>query len=248
MEALTEVLHEIAEPVTYIDLALFGIDLSINKAVVFLWISALVVFLLVWLPSRRPSLVPRGLQNLVEGLLEFIRDGIVKEVMGEKGLPYFPFIATLFLFILGANLVGLIPGSFTATAQTSTTWTWAVIVFLLYNYVGVTTHGPIKYLKTFIPAGAPLPLMPIMFVLEVISHIVRPFSLGVRLFANMLAGHLVIALFIGMSVGAAWYVKAFPFAFAVIMYMFEVFIAVLQAYIYAILAAIYIGGALESEH
>ena len=248
MEALTEVLHEISEPAVYYKLALFGVDLSITKAVVFLWISALLVFLLVWLPSRRASLVPKRMQNLVESLLEFVRDGIVLEVMGERGLKYFPFIATLFLYILVANLIGLIPGSYTATVQTGTTFSWAIIVFILYNYLGVRAHGPLGYLRTFVPQGVPVAMAPIMFILELISHIVRPFSLAVRLFANMLAGHMVIALFVGMAVTGAWYIKVVPFAFVIVMYMFEVFVAGLQAYIYAILAAIYIGSALQSEH
>lgn len=248
MEALEEVLHEISNPAVYYKLSLFGVDLSITKAVVFLWISALLVFLLVWIPSRRAKMVPGGLQNLIESLLEFVRDGIVHEVMGEKGLKYFPFIATLFLYILVANLVGLVPGSYTATVQTGTTFSWALIVFIFYNYLGFRTHGFIGYLRSFIPGGVPMAMAPIMFILELISHIVRPFSLAVRLFANMLAGHMVIALFIGMSVAGAWYVKPLPFAFVIIMYLFEVFVAALQAYIYSILAAIYIGSALQSEH
>lgn len=248
MEALEEVLHEISQPAVYKEIFLFGVDLSITKAVVFLLLAAFLVFLIVWIPSRRPKMVPTGLQNLVESLLEFVRDGMVKEVMGERGLPYFPFIATLFLYILVANIIGLVPGSYTATVQTGTTWSWALIVFILYNYVGVKTHGPFGYLRTFVPAGVPVVMAPVMFILEFISHLVRPFSLGIRLFANMLAGHMVIALFLGMAVSAAWYIKLFPFAFVIVMYLFEVFVAGLQAYIYAILAAIYIGSALESEH
>ena len=130
---MEEILKEISEPTLYYKLSLFGINLDITKAVVTLWLSAVIVFLLVWLPGRRAKLVPGGLQNLIETILEFVRDGIVREVMGEHGLKYFPFIATLFLYILVANFLGLIPGSYTATVQTGTVWSWALIVFILYN-------------------------------------------------------------------------------------------------------------------
>lgn len=241
-------MHEITEPHTYLPLELFGFDISITKAVLALFVSAAIVFLLVYLPSRRASIVPTGLQNLMESLLEFIQNGMIREVMGEKGMPYFPFIATLFLYILTANLLGLIPGSYTATAQTATVWSWAVIVLLLFVFVGIREHGLFGYLKTWVPSGTPVWLAPVMFVLEGVSNlIIRPFSLGIRLFANMLAGHMVIALFLGFAITGAIYVKPLSFGFAVVMYAFEIFVAFLQAYIYAILATIYIGGALE-EH
>lgn len=248
LKSIEEVMHHIKEPRTYMRLELFGFDISITQAVLFVFIGALAVFMLVWLAGRKATLVPTGLQNLMESVLEFVENGLIKEVMGEKGLPYFPFIATLFLYVLMSNLIGLIPGSYTSTSQTGTVWAWALIVLVLFVYVGIREHGLFGYLKTFIPSGTPIWLAPIMFVLEAISNLViRPFSLGIRLFANMLAGHMVIALFLGFAVTGAIYIKPISFAFVIVMYAFEVFVALLQAYIYAILAAIYVGGALE-EH
>ncbi len=248
MDAIQEIMHEIKAPHTYLPLELFGVDISITKAVLFMFIAAFLVFLMVWLPGRRASLVPTKGQGLMESLLEFVRDGMIKEVMGEKGMAYFPFVATLFLFVLVSNLIGLIPGSYTPTTQTGTVWGWALLVSAVFIFVGIREHGPIGYLRTWIPSGTPLPLMPVLFVLEGFSNlIIRPFSLGIRLFANMLAGHMVIALFLSFAIAGAIYIKPISFAFVLVMYAFEIFVAFLQAYIYAILTAIYIGGALE-EH
>jgi len=233
---------------TYLPWSLFGVDLSITKAVVVLWISLALAFLLVWLAGRRTSLVPSRFQNMMEAILEFVREGMVLDIMGKEGLPYFPLIATLFIFILVTNLVGLIPGSYAATSLTGTTAAWAAIVFLTYHLVGVRKHGVLGYLRSFAPAGVPIPLLIIMLPIELISHLSRPFSLAVRLFANMLAGHLVLIVFTVMAMSAAWYVKWLPFAGVVIFYLFEIFVAFIQAYIFAILTAIYIDGAVHVEH
>lgn len=248
MAELIEKLIEELTPHAYYKLVLFGIDLSITKAVVVLWVAALIVFLIIWIPSRSPKLVPRGLQNIVESLIEFVRDGLVLDIMGEEGKPYFPVIATFFLFIFMTNLVGLIPGSFSATSQIGTTGAWALIVFILYNAVGVKRHGPIGYLKTFVPPGTPLLLIPFMFVLEIISHLARPASLAIRLFANIVAGHMVLGVFTILAFTSLIWIKILPFSMIVIMFLFELLVAGLQAYIFAILAAIYIGSALQTEH
>lgn len=226
----------------------FGIDLSITKAVIVLWISLLVVFFLVWLAGRRVSLVPSRFQNMMESLFEFIREGMVVEVMGKEGLPYFPFIATLFLYILVTNLLGLIPGSFSATSLMGTTAAWAAISFIAYHLVGIRKHGVFSYLRSFAPSGVPIPMLVIMLPIEFISHLARPFSLAVRLFANMVAGHLVLLVFTFLAMTGAWYLKWLPFAGVVVFNLFEIFVAFIQAYIFAILTAIYIGGAIHVEH
>lgn len=233
---------------TYLHWAPFGIDLSITKAVVVLWISLGLVFLLVWLAGRKTSLIPSRFQNMMEAVFEFIRDGMILDIMGKEGLPYFPLVATLFLFILVTNLVGLIPGSYAATSLTGTTAAWAVIVFITYHLVGVRKHGVLGYLRSFAPSGVPIPLLIIMLPVEFISHLARPFSLAVRLFANMVAGHLVLIVFTLMAVSAAWYMKWLPFAGVVVFYLFEIFVSFIQAYIFAILTAIYISGAVHVEH
>jgi F-type H+-transporting ATPase subunit a len=233
---------------TYLHWTVFGIDLSITKAVVVLWISLALVFLLVWMAGRRARMVPSRFQNMMESMLEFVRESMVLEVMGKEGLPYFPLVATLFLFILVTNLIGLIPGSYAATSLTGTTAAWAVIVFIAYHLIGVRKHGAFGYLKSFVPSGVPIPLLIIMLPIEIVSHAARPFSLAVRLFANMTAGHLVLLVFTVMAISSAWYMKWLPFAGVVIFYLFEIFVSFIQAYIFAILTAIYIGGAIHVEH
>jgi F-type H+-transporting ATPase subunit a len=227
----------------------FGIDMSPTTHTVFLFISLFVSFLLVWLGARKMQLVPTGWQNVVESLLDFIRTNIVFDIIGPDAAAWFPFIATLFIFILVSNLIGLIPGAKTATSITSTTASWALIVFLAYNFVGIKKKGVIKYFRSFVPHGVPLWLAPIMFVLEFISHLLRPFSLAVRLFANMTAGHLVIGIFTMFAMQIALIpLKGVPIAAVVIILMFELFVSAIQAYIFAVLAAIYVSGAVGEEH
>ncbi len=173
---------------------------------------------------------------------------MVVEVIGEEGLPYFPFVATLFFFILITNLLGLVPIAKTATSLIGNTITWSIIVFLLYNYIGIRKHGPIGYIKSFVPSGVPLLMVPFMFVIEIVSHIFRPISLAIRLFANMLAGHTVLLVFLTFTITAPWWAKLIPFGVVIIMDLFEIFVAGIQAYIFAILAAIYISGAIHTEH
>ncbi len=243
-----EHLLEELEAHTYFQWSFMGIDLSITKAVVVLWISLLIVFLLVWLAGRRVSLVPSRFQNMIEAVFEFIREGMVTDIMGKEGLPYFPLIATLFLYILVTNLLGLIPGSFAATSLMGTTASWAVIVFVANHLIGIRKHGVLGYLRSFAPSGVPIPMLIIMLPIEMISHLARPFSLAVRLFANMVAGHLVLLVFTFLAMSGAWYLKWLPFAGVVVFNLFEIFVAFIQAYIFAILAAIYIGGAIHVEH
>lgn len=244
---MEHLLEELKPPVYY-PLKLYGIDLSITKAVVALWVAALIVFLLVWLPSRRLKLDGGGrFQNLVESIIEFIQHSFVTEIMGEEGKPFFPFVATLFLFIFVTNLVGLIPGFFAASSLIGTTAAWAVIVFILYNLAGIRRHGLLGYVKHFFPK-VPVFLYPIIIPLEIISHIARPVSLAIRLFANVVAGHMVLLVFTFLAVTAVWFIKPLPFAMIVIMDLFEIFVAAIQAYIFAVLAAIYISQAVASEH
>lgn len=241
------VLEEFA-PHAYWKFSINGIDLSITQYVLWMLISASVVFLFFFIASRRPKLVPSGIQNVAEVLIDFVRGSIVLEIMGESGLSWFPFIATIFLFILFTNLIGLIPHTGAATSRISTTAVWALIVTFAYHAVGIKKNGIWKYMKSFVPPGVPAFLLPFMIVIEVFSHIARPISLAVRLFANMLAGHMVLAVFTMMAVTSSWWVKLLPFGGVIIMNLFEVFVAAIQAYIFAVLAAIYIGSAIHPEH
>jgi F-type H+-transporting ATPase subunit a len=206
--------------------------------------------------SRRASLVPKGIGNLAEAGVEFVRNSICIDVMGPEGAKYFPFIGTVFFFVLFNNLLGNIPPALPGTGTVGTTFTWGILVFLVYNAVGIKKNGALGYLKSFIPSGTPGWLKPFMFLLEIISHMLRPVTLGVRLFANMYAGHImlgVFAIFCALTLehftAVGLIVLPLSFVMQVVLRAFELFVAVLQAYIFSILTAVYISGALHaSEH
>lgn len=232
-----------------IELHLLGIDLSITKAVLVMWIACFILLVLSILATRRSRLIPSGLQNIMESIIIFLRNSLVLDTIGEAGLPWFPFIATLFLFILICNLLGLIPGSFTPTSNINVTAALAVLVFLSVQTVGIYKHGVFRYLKGFIPSGIPLWILPIMVPIEIISQFAKPFSLAIRLFANMLAGHGVILVFLFLILSLKSYIFGIlPLTGVVVMSAFEIFVAGIQAYIFAILAALYLQAAIHLEH
>jgi F-type H+-transporting ATPase subunit a len=219
-------------------------------------IAVALVALFFILGARRASLVPKGIGNLAEAGVEFVRNSICIDVMGPEGAKYFPFIGTIFFFVLFNNLLGNVPPALPGTGTVGTTFTWGIIVFLVYNAIGIKKNGALGYLKSFIPSGTPGWLKPFMFLLEIISHTLRPVTLGVRLFANMYAGHImlgVFAIFCALTLEhfTAIGVIVLPLSFVmqVVLRAFELFVAVLQAYIFSILTAVYINGALHaSEH
>jgi F-type H+-transporting ATPase subunit a len=218
---------------------------------------ALVVTVTFFLIARaKVAMVPKGIANIAEVGVEFVRDNICIDVMGPEGKKYFPFVATAFFFVLFNNLVGLIPGAKPGTGTMGTTVTWAVLVFIVFNYVGIAKHGLWGYIKSFAPSGdLNIALKLFTWVLEVLSMLIRPLTLSVRLFANMYAGHItlgIFALFVVLLAEAASAVSVLailPMVLQIAMYAFEVFVAVIQAYVFAILTAVYIGGAIHAgEH
>ncbi|MBI4744223.1 MAG: F0F1 ATP synthase subunit A, partial [Actinobacteria bacterium] len=154
--------------------------------------ACVIIFLLFFIASRRVKMVPHGLQGALEALVDFIKIDIVFENIGPEGKTWLPFFVTLFFFILGTNLIGLIPGSFSATSNINITATLALIVFFSIQVQGVIKHGFFKYIKSWIPAGVPVFIGVFMFPIEFVGQIAKPFSLAIRLFANMFAGHLVL--------------------------------------------------------
>src|SRR6266705_4424496 len=182
----------------YGSLSLFGLDISPNKAVVMMWIIIVLAFSLLIIAARQQRLVPTRLQSLAEILVEFIRN-MIMDTMGEKGMKFFPFVATLFVFILFCNILGLIPGSYTVTSQIVVTAAFALFVYSMSIVVGFVLHG-IKFLGILMPAGTPVLLLPLMVPIELVSQLARPLSLAVRLFANMTAGHTILAVLFGMVV------------------------------------------------
>lgn len=249
------------KPEVLIPLRWGGLDLSITDYVVWLFVACVLVFLLLYLAARKASLVPKGFYNAVEAVVEFLYREMVLNIMGPEGKPFFSFIATIFFFIFFVNLMGLIPipglkvdghlvfpGMKTSTSLTGTTFAWGLLVFIVYNLVGIKKQGLVVYLKNIVPSGVPFYLIPFLFLLELISHVFRPVSLAIRLFANMLAGHTVLVVFAFMTATSIFWVKLLPFAGVVIIMVFEIFVSFIQAYIFSILTAIYISGAVHPEH
>lgn len=226
---------------TIVPLSLFGLDISINKAVIVMFLVVGLVILLMTNARSAGSLVPTKLQSLAEILVEFIR-GMIHETMGPEGMRFFPLIASLFLFILFCNLVGLMPGSYTVTSQLVVTAVFALGVYTLSILVGLQLHGA-KFLGILVPPGTPGWLVPLMIPIEIISQLARPVSLAVRLFANMTAGHVILGVLFGLTISGGLLIGWLPFSFTVALYGLEVGIAFIQAYIFTILTCVYMGDA-----
>ncbi len=224
-------------------LSLFGLDVSLNKAVIMMWVVVALIAGLLIVAGASRRLVPTKLQSLAELFVDFIR-GMILDTMGKDGMRFFPFLATLFLFILFCNLLGLIPGFYTVTSQIVVTAAFALLVYSMSVVVGVALHG-IKFLGILIPPGTPRWLLPLMMPIELISQLARPLSLAVRLFANMTAGHTVLAVLFGMALSLPLLIGWLPFAFTIAINGLEVFIAFIQAYIFTILTCVYLGDAMH---
>ncbi len=234
----------------FVPISLGGLDISVNKAVIMMWVVVgLVAFLMIMASSSR-KLVPSKLQNLAELVVEFIRN-IILDTMGHQGMKFFPLIATLFLFILFCNLLGLIPGTYTVTSQIIVTAVFAVAVYALSVVLGFVLHGA-KFLGILVPPGTPAWLLPLMIPIELVSQLARPISLAVRLFANMTAGHTILGVLFGLAISGGLLIGWLPFAFTIAMNGLELGIAFIQAYIFTVLSCVYLGDAItlhgHSEH
>ena len=227
---------------------------AVNKVIILMWVSAAISFGVMYLGGRKQALVPTGAQNVAESAVDFVQDGIIMETMGPDGLKFTPFLLTLFVFILTCNIWGLIPGiQMPVNARIALPAFMAILVWAIYHITGIVSQGPIKYFKSAtIPPGVPKAILPLVFLIELLGILVtRPLSLAVRLFANMIAGHLLLVTFavLCQALFEATYIGAvLPFALLVFLSAFEILVAFLQAYIFTILAAVYIGGAMHPEH
>ena len=233
--------HFEIHPIIPLSLMGTGIDISISKAVIAMWIGLSVVFGLFMLVVKGGvRLIPGKLQIVAEISLGFIKD-MVEEFIGEKEAPkYFPFIAAIFFFILACNLIGMIPGSYTITSQLVVTGVFATGIFILTLFVGFAKHG-LRFFGILVPPGVPKVMIPIMIPIEIISMIARPVSLSVRLFANMTAGHTILYVLFGLAMSTPLMIGWLPFGFTVAINGLEIAIAFIQAYIFTILTCVYIG-------
>jgi len=228
-----------------IPLEVGGIDISFTNSA--LWMVIIVALATVFFltATARAALVPGRLQSVAELSYEFVA-GLLRDNAGKEGMKYFPFIFTIFIFVLLANMLGMVPYSFTVTSHLAVTATMSLIIILGITVLGLVKHG-FGFFHVFLPSGVPLWLAPLLIVIEVISYLTRPVSLAVRLFANMMAGHTTLKVFAGfvVALGVAGVV---PLLFVVALTALEVLIAFLQAYIFTILTCIYLHDAFHPHH
>ncbi|MDP6417900.1 MAG: F0F1 ATP synthase subunit A [Candidatus Krumholzibacteria bacterium] len=229
------------------------IDLAPSLHVVMLWLAGVILVLLLRsVANRQEKGVPKGrLRNFFESIVVFLRDEVVFSIMGaDVGRRYLPYLLTVFFFILSINLLGLFPTMSTATGNINVTATLAIFTFLATLAGGIRANGFIGHFRGLIPPGVPLPLIPIMIPIEVMGMFTKPFALTVRLFANMIAGHIIILSFFNLifALGKMPYLAVLPLAGAVAISAFEIFVAFLQAFIFTFLSTIFIYQAVHPDH
>ena len=227
---------------------------AINKVVLLMWIAVIATAAFYLAASRKRSLVPTGVQNLAESAVDFIREGIILQTMGPDGLAWTPFLLTIFSFIFVCNIFEVIPvAQMPVTARMALPAFLAAIYYVLYLFMGFKAQGPIGFFKNIMfPPGVPVAMYIILTPIELISNLlVKPFALAVRLFANLLAGHLILVSFavLATALWEATYIgAAAPGALLIALTGFEILVSFLQAYIFTILVAVFIGGAIHPEH
>ena len=228
------------------EIKIAGVDLSFTNASLFMIISASIILLFLFLGSKEKKIIPSKLQLVAEMFYTFVAK-MISDTAGSKAKPYFPFIFSLFMFVLFCNMVGMLPYSFTVTSHIIVTLIMALFVFIGVTIIGFINHG-FKYLSIFVPSGVPVVLLPLITIIEIISYLSRPVSLSVRLFANMMAGHTMLKVFGGFVVSLGILGGWLPLSFSVALTGLEILVAFLQAYVFAILTCIYLNDALNLHH
>lgn len=238
------------KPIVPLEVA--GYDVSFTNSAAFMLLVLFLVWAFMFFGTRKASLVPGRWQSAVEAVHEFVV-GMVDENIGPKGRAYVPFIFSLFVFILAANLVGLFPYSFTVTSHLAVTFAFAAFIFVMCVLIGIARHG-LHWFSLFLPPGTPWFLAPLIVLIEIISFLSRPITLSVRLFANMTAGHILLKVFAGFVIslglaGGIWAaVGVLPFAMNVALYALELLVAVVQAYVFALLTSVYLNDSINLSH
>ena len=228
------------------EISLGNVDISFTNASLFMMISALTIISVFFVGTRRKSIIPSKIQLLTE-LSYTLISKMISDTAGSKAKPYFPFVFSLFMFVLFCNMLGMLPYSFTVTSHIIVTFALAAVIFVGVTIIGFINHGA-GYLKLFIPSGVPLFLLPLIVIIEIISYLSRPVSLSVRLFANMMAGHTMLKVFGGFVISLGIIGGWLPLSFTVALTGLEILIAFLQAYVFAILTCIYLNDALNLNH
>jgi len=228
------------------EIKLGSLDLSFTNASLFMGISAMSILLFLFFGTKKKLLIPSKLQLISEMSYTFVAK-MINDTAGSNAKPFFPFIFTLFMFVLFCNMIGMLPYSFTVTSHIIITFMLASIVFVGVTVIGFIKHG-IKYLELFVPKGVPAILLPLIIIIEIISYLSRPVSLSVRLFANMMAGHTMLKVFGGFVISLGLLGGWLPLSFSVALTGLEILVAFLQAYVFAILTCIYLNDALNLNH
>jgi F-type H+-transporting ATPase subunit a len=232
-------------------LKLFGLDLSFTNSSLWMVIAVGVISLVTILGTSSRSVVPGRIQSLAEMAYEFVASTLTG-VTGKEGMKFFPFVFSLFMFVFTANMLGMIPGAFTTTSHIIVTAAFAVLVITVVLVAGIIGHGT-HFFGLFVPSGVPGWLLPFMVVIEVVSFVSRPISLALRLFGNMLAGHIALKVFGGfvaalLAAGAAAALAPLPLLLAIALTALEFLVAFLQAYVFTILTCVYLNDALHPGH
>jgi len=226
---------------TISEIELGGYNLSFTNSSFAMLLTVLVITLFLTLTVNTRSIIPSRLQLISEMMYNFIAQ-LLSDTVGDNGKRYFPFVFSLFMFVLVGNMIGMVPYQFTFTSHIIVTFALAAVVFIGVTILGFLNHGS-KFFSFFIIPGVPFYMHPLLIPIEVISYLSRPISLSVRLFANMLAGHTLLKVFAGFVVTMPFFTGAFPLAFIVALTGLEILIAFLQAYVFAILTCLYINDA-----
>jgi F-type H+-transporting ATPase subunit a len=234
----------------YLPINIGGLDASFSNSALYMVITVALITGLIVYGMRGRALVPSRMQSLAELFYEFVAN-LVRDNAGPDARKYFPFVFSLFMFIMVGNLIGLVPGTFTFTSHIIVTFGLALTVFVFVTLLGLIKHG-FHFFTLFMPSGVPMALAPILIPIEVLSYLSRPVSLSIRLFANMMAGHTMLKVFGGFSVllggalgGLGYTVGILPLVINIALVGFEILVAMLQAYVFTILTCLYIRDALE---
>lgn len=229
-----------------------GLDLSYTNSALWMTIAVVASAFFLTFAMKKKEMVPGRFQMFAELLYEFVAK-MVRENIGSKGRQYFPFVFTIFVYVLMGNVLGLLPESFTYTSHLAVTGALALLVFASVIVFGFMNHG-FKFLSLFAPAGVPWWILPVIIPIELISFFVRPLTLSIRLFANMMAGHIMLKIIAGFAVAAAgmasWgFMVGFAPAFvSSLMLAFELLVALIQAYVFAILSCVYLKDSVDLHH
>lgn len=226
-----------------------GIDLSITNHILMMIITATLLIAAFVFAFRKKSLVPSGLANALEFLVDYIMKDAILANMGPAGKTFAPYLLTAFFFILVANLIGLVPFGATATGNMSVTSALALLTLFVGQFAGIKKFGLLGYFKHFIPPDLPLFIIPIMIPVEIVSLFAKHIALAIRLFANMIAGHITILAVLSLIyIFKNWFIVPLPLAMALFVALLEILISLIQAYVFTTLSAVFISMSISEEH